>query len=160
MAADVSEMNLRAAVQSGLVQETDASSVNAFAQANKTVKEVGGQILTGPSVQVSSAERQAFMDRFSRLYGKGGPDQAKALMEMMNSYFETAMNTAKNMGPSEKELELRRRRAEELKKQINDLEAKKVTVEEALIRFQNTFLAAADKALLEQNLAKQRPEMA
>jgi len=59
----------------------------------------------------------------------------------------------------EREKALKERKLEDLKKQIKDLEAKKVDLEEAMTRFRNTVLAAADKALLEANMAKQRQEV-
>jgi len=123
--------------------------------AESAAKPLPDTILTGPGVEVT----MTLGDKLAALGKDVSPDKAKVLTEMMNSYFQSLMTIAKNMAPSEKELKLRERRKEELEKQIRDLEAKKVTVEEALIRFQNTFLAAADKALLESNMAKHRQDM-
>jgi len=109
-------------------------------------------VLSGPGVRMRAGD--SLIDQLAELRKAASPDQAVALSNMMKSYFDTMMNTAKNLAPSEKELKLREQRKEELEKQIRDLEAKKVTVEEALIRFENTFLAAADKALLEANMAR------
>lgn len=109
-------------------------------------------VLSGPGVRIRRGD--SFADRLVALGKTASPDQAAALSNMMKSYFDTMMNTAKNLAPSEKELKLREQRKEELEKQIRDLEAKKVSVKEALIRFENTFLAAADKALLEANRAR------
>lgn len=131
--------------------ELSLSGVGAAVSAEKPLSDT---VLTGPGVKVTT-----FADQLDALRKNAAPDKAKALSEMMNSYFQTMMNIAKNLAPSEKEIDLRIRRKEELEKQIRDLEAKKVTVEEALIRFENTFLAAADKALLEANMAKQRQEV-
>jgi len=114
-------------------------------------------ILSGPGVRV--VEGNSLVDQLIKLRNIASPDQAAALSNIMKSYFDTMMNMAKNLAPSEKELKLREQRKEELEKQIRDLEAKKVTVEEALIRFENTFLAAADKALLEKNMAEQRQDV-
>lgn len=116
---------------------------------------VDRRILDGASLRVTERSREALAEEFAKIRGSVSPESAEAVLAVMNECFQAAQQVAKNLGVSEKARELARRRAEELEKEMRELEAKKVTVEAAVRRFENTMTAAADRQLLEANLAKQ-----
>lgn len=116
---------------------------------------VDRRILDGASLRVTERPREALAGEFAKIRGSVSPESAEAVLAVMNECFQAAQQVAKNLGVSEKARELARRRAEELEKEMRELEAKKVTVEAAVRRFENTMTAAADRQLLEANLAKQ-----
>jgi len=142
-----------------LAPELDAKSVDSFAQTGKTQEAAVNAIVSGPGLVVTVKERQVFLDQMKELREGGLPGQEAAFAQMMKGYYDSMSATIKNLAPSEREKALKERKLEDLKKQIKDLEAKKVDLEEAMTRFRNTVLAAADKALLEANMAKQRQEV-
>jgi len=140
---------------SGISLEPTGNTV-AEGMATSAMQTAGaGAVLTGPAVVVTTAARKAATDALSEALGNPTVTKEAALLSMMDSYFETAQNTAENMKMSEQEMKQLERLMEDLKKQIQDLESKKVTLEEAIRRFENTFLAA-DKALLEQQMMEMK----
>jgi len=140
---------------SGISLEPAGNTV-AEGMATSAMQTAGGAaILTGPAVVVTTAARKAATDALSEALGNPTFTKEAALLSMMDSYFETAKNTAENMKLSEAEMKQLERLLEELEKQIQDLQSKKVTLEEAIERFENTFLSA-DKSLLEQQMSEMK----
>lgn len=76
-------------------------------------------------------------ERLRELVRGGQITDAEALQSMMQKLYETEKATIDNMKPSEKQVELSRRRQQELKKLMRELEDRKIDFEEALVRFKN-----------------------
>lgn len=109
------------------------------------------KILDGESVRVSELRLESLVGELARLRAEGASVSAVRVM--------AAMAIAKNLGVSKRARELARRRAEEIEKERRELRARKVTIEAALRRLENTLVAAADRQLLEENMARQSPAL-
>lgn len=157
-------------VNSLLVPELEADDVNAFAQSAKSQETVGSQLITGPSLVVTVAEKELILDNLVQM-GKNAKTsaQAEAFQSMIKGIFEAMKNTADNIAPSEEELKLKEQKAEEIKKKEEELELRKsqmekleqliedmgkenedVDLDKAIDRFESIFVSKENRALLEQ----------
>lgn len=104
-------------------------------------------ILTGPALMVANIRAQITQAMIAR--------NAATLKAMMDSVIETTKNMVENLAPSEKELELRERKLEELEELRRQFENQEISLEAAAQKFENIAISAADRALLDANMASE-----
>ncbi|MCQ2394098.1 MAG: hypothetical protein MJ249_07400 [Kiritimatiellae bacterium] len=102
-------------------------------------------ILKGPALTISDIRAQ--------IRGMAALHSTQAMVAMMNSVYQTMKDIVDNLAPSDEERLEKERRMEELEKLRRRLEDKEVTLEEAARNFENIAIAAADRALLDANMA-------
>ena len=108
-------------------------------------------ILRGEAVSVE--------ERIRDLIRSGRVTDAEALQAMMEKLYEAEKKAIDNLKPSDKEIELRRRRLEEIEELMRELEIREIDFEKALVLFQN-MLDPETIAVFESQLTKAAPIMA
>ena len=109
-------------------------------------------ILRGESVNIE--------ERLRDLIRRSGElSDAEALQEMMEKLYEAEKKVIDNLKPSDKEIELRRRRLEEIEELMRELEIREIDFEKALVLFQN-MLDPETIAMFEAQLTKAAPIVA
>ncbi len=102
-------------------------------------------ILKGPALTISDIRAQ--------IRGMATLRNTQAMVAMMDSVYQTMKNMVDNLGPSDEERLEKERRMEELEKLRRRLEDREVSFEVAARKFENIAIAAADRALLDANMA-------
>lgn len=102
-------------------------------------------ILKGPALTISDIRTQ--------IRGMATLHSTQVMVAMMDSVYQTMKDIVDNLAPSDEERLEKKRRMEELEKLRRRLEDKEVTLEEAARKFENIAIAAADRALLDANMA-------
>ena len=102
-------------------------------------------ILKGPALTISDIRAQ--------IHEMTALRNTQAMAAMMDSVYQTMKSIVANLAPSDEERLEKERRLEELEKLRRRLEDKEVTLEEAARKFENIAIAAADRALLDANMA-------
>ena len=109
-------------------------------------------ILRGESVNIE--------ERLRDLIRRSGElSDAEVLQEMMEKLYEAEKKVIDNLKPSDKEIELRRRRLEEIEELMRELEIREIDFEKALVLFQN-MLDPETIAMFEAQLTKAAPIVA
>lgn len=103
---------------------------------------VAGQVRKGAEVSAprgASAPSPATLSKLGNVLA--GPAVVVSSADLVDAYFEPLRNTAKNLGPSEKARELRRRREEE---ELKDEQEQEVRDREDLEKEQDAARVAAE----------------
>ena len=117
----------------------------ASAESGGPIGALDAAILKGPALTISDIRAQ--------IRGMTTLRDTQAMVSMMDSVYQTMKNMVDNLAPSDEERLEKERRMEELEKLRRRLEDKEVTLEEAARNFENIAIAAADRALLDANMA-------
>lgn len=110
-------------------------------------RQLDDAILKGPAVTISDIRAQIRSATTAR--------NTSAMIQMMDSVYQTMKNMVDNLAPSDEERLEKERRLEELEKLRRRLEDQEVSLEEAARMFENIAIAAADRALLDANMARE-----
>lgn len=145
----VNNSNLLRALTTRLGAKVDGGVAESVGEAGVSTvsKPMDDTILKGPAVTITNIS--------AKIRGMASLHNTASMLAMMNSVYETMKNIVDNLAPSDKELLERERQKEELEKLIRQFEDKQVTLEEAARRFENIAVAAADRALLDANMASE-----
>lgn len=108
-------------------------------------KQQDGEVLKGPSLTIS--------DIHAQIRAMAALQSTEAMATMMDSVYQTMKAMVDNLAPSDKERLEKERRLEELAKLRRQLENKELSLETIARKFENIAIAAADRALLEANMA-------
>lgn len=114
-------------------------------EAGGSIGSLDEAILKGPALTISDIRAQIREVAALR--------NAQVMVAMIDSVYQTMKSIVDNLAPSEEERLEKERRMEELEKLRRRLEDKEVTLEEAARNFENIAIAAADRALLDANMA-------
>lgn len=112
-----------------------------------TPSSLASAILKGPALMISEIHAQ--------IRSMMSLHNTQAAVAMMESVYQTMKNVVDNLAPSEKERLEKERRMEELEKLRRQLEDQEISLEAALKKFENIAVAAADRALLDANMARE-----
>ena len=108
----------------------------------------------------NDAELSAAIVSVVETRGRGNePDEAamfKLISDLLDSYFETLSDIAKNMGVSEAEREAAERRREEIEKKRRQLADLKVEDWQKFLAFLDGLVDQEDRELLEKRMAEER----
>ena len=129
---------LRATVKSGPTTATEGKTVS---------QQLGDAILNGPALTIT--------DITAQIRGMVSLHNTQAMVAMMDSVYQTMKSLVDNLAPSDKERLEKERRMEELEKLRRQLESQEISLEAAARKFENIAIAAADRALLEANMARE-----
>lgn len=142
-------INLLRAMTTRLGAQIDGGVAESVGEAgvSTVLKPTDDTILKGPAVTITNIP--------AKIRNVASLHNTASMLAMMNAVYETMKNIVDNLAPSDKELLEKERQMEELEKLMRQLEDKEVTLEEAARRFENIVVAAADRALLDANMASE-----